>query len=296
MKIVLTSIWYPVSISRYFEHALKKRDDIELITYGPYTGNKIPWNSGMFLPLKYAISPTIPLVMPNFRQVPFSFVENQLPWQPDLWLQIDAGFHISGRPQHGKNFIVATDPHVLNYDSQRWGADKFFCMQKHYAKKTDVYLPYAYDPIFHAPEDQERKFDVALIGLHYPNRNQLVEALRAIGIDVYYDLGPSFDEARELYNQAPIGLNWSSLKDLTARVFELLGMRRLAVVNRVPDLARFFEEGEDLIAFDTVDEAVEKIVYYLDNEAEAKLIAAQGHETVAPHTWDQRINQVLEDF
>jgi spore maturation protein CgeB len=168
-------------------------------------------------------------------------------------------------------------------------------MQACYSQAGDIYLPYAYDPIWHAPEKQDRLFDICLLGLHYQNRNLLVDRLRQNKIKVYYDLGPCFDEARAIYNQAPIGLNWSSKDDLTARVFELLGMRRLAVVNEVPDLPQFFNPDQDLITFRTVDEATDKILYYLGNEPELRAIAEQGHKTVQPHTWDARISQILED-
>jgi hypothetical protein len=291
--VVLSQIFYPLSIGRYFEIALKRRTDIDLITVGPYTGNMIPWNNWMTLPNKYAIPPTITLPI-GPPSVPISFVENQLPQKPDLWLQIDAGFHLEGKPQNGKNVIVATDPHVLNYEKQRTFADTFYCMQACYAKDGDLYLPYAYDQIYHAPEEQERLFDVCLLGLHYAQRNLLVDRLRQNGVKVYYDLGPCFDEARAIYNQAPIGINWSSKDDLTARVFELLGMRRLAVANNVSDLSRFFRDGKDLITFSGLEEAVEKILHYLANEDQLKTIADQGYETVRPHTWDARVCQILD--
>lgn len=293
--LILSGIFYPLAILRYFEAALKRRSDINLITVGPYPypGNMIPWNNWMALPQKYAIPPTIPLPI-GFPSAPISFIESQLPEKPDLWLQIDAGFYLEGRPQNGKNCIVATDPHVLPYDKQRTFADTFYCMQDCYKKPRDVYLPYAYDPIWHAPEPQERLFDVCLLGLHYPNRNLLVDRLMMNEVKVYYDLGPCYDEARIIYNQAPIGINWSSKDDLTSRVFELLGMQRLAVVNNVPDLPRFFKDGQDLVTFTSLEEAVEKILYYLASEDELQTIADRGHETVRPHTWDARIEQILE--
>lgn len=293
MKIVLSGIFYPMAILRYFEAALRRRDDVQLFTVGPYTGAWIPWNGGMTLPMKYAGAPDLALGSRPGGPAPMAFVEAQLPWKPDLWLQIDAGWHIYGKPVGGKNVIVATDPHVLNYDAQRTYADTFYCMQTPYIKEGDEYLPYAYDPIWHAPEDQPRKFDVCLLGLHYETRNRLVAALRGRGLTVHYDLGPCFDEARVLYNQAPIGLNWSSLQDLTARVFELLGMKRLAVVNRVPDLGRFFEDGSDLLAFDTLEEAIEKVVFAVEHPAEVKNIANMGHAMVQGHTWDARIDKIL---
>jgi hypothetical protein len=233
----------------------------------------------MMLPQKYAGAPDLPLMSGNgqgFGLVPITFIEQKLPWRPDLWLQIDAGWSMRNKPAHGKNVIVATDPHVLNYDAQRSFADTFYCMQTPYMQDGDEYLPYAYDPIWHAPEEQPRNFDVCLIGLHYAQRTALVEALRKRGLNVYYDLGPSFDEARALYNQAPIGLNWSSRQDLTARVFELLGMKRLAIVNRVPD------------------EAIVMITHFAEKPDDAQYIAAQGHKTVQAHTWDARISTILE--
>jgi len=293
LTVVLSGLYFPMAILRYFEAALKRRENLNLITVGPYTGTMIPWNNWMTLPAKYAIPPDITLPQ-GAPYVPISFVEAQLTQPADMWIQIDAGFHFEGKPACGKNVIVATDPHVLNYDKQRGLADTFYCMQACYAQPGDEYLPYAYDPIWHAPQKEEGLFDVCLLGLHYHHRNLLVDKLRKSGVKVYYDLGPSFDEARTIYNQAPIGLNWSSKEDLTARVFELLGMKRLAVVNRVPDLPKFFEDGKDLIAFNTLDEAVEKVLYYLKNEGEMEAIARQGHETVKPHTWDARVEQILE--
>lgn len=251
---------------------------------------------GQHLAPKYAIQPDLAFPMGNEPLViPISFIESKLPWIPDLWLQIDAGFYFRGKPSYGKNVIVGTDPHVLNYDTQRKLADTFYCMQACYSKPEDEYLPYAYDIEWHRPEEQPQNYDVCLIGLHYPNRNRLIEALRGRGVKVYYANGPVFDEARSLYNQAPIGLNWSSLNDLTARVFELLGMRRLAVVNRVPDLERFFKPWIDLIAFDKLEEAVEAVVHYRDYPDDAKTIAENGYRAVQPHTWDARIEQVLSD-
>ncbi len=300
MKIVLSGIFYPMAILRYFEAALKRREDVELYTVGPFTGTYIPWGSGMHLPQKYAKSPDLPLPYSegaSFAPLPIGYIEARLPWQPDLWLQIDAGWFIWGTPQNGTNIVVGTDPHCLNYDRQRQFADMFYSMQTPYMREDDYYLPYAHDPLWHRPDaGQEQNFDACLIGLHYDQRTQLVTELRARGLEVYYDLGPSFEEARALYNQAPIGLNWSSLKDLTARVFELLGMGRLAVVNRVPDLDKFFKDETHLVVFDNLAEAVEKVVYYKEHPDEAEQIAQAGHEAVQAHTWDARIEQIFNEL
>lgn len=301
MNVVLSGLFYPFAILRYFEAALRRRDDVRLMTVGPYTACWIPWRGGMNLPQKYASRPD--MAFPNtltFRSLPMSFVEAKLAntnFGPvDLWLQVDAGFYLDGHPVHGKNVLVATDPHALNYDRQRSLVDMFYCMQHTYAKTGDIYLPYAYDPIHHAPADDEVeiKHDCCLLGLHYPQRVELVKQLRARDISVKFDLGPIYEEARRFYNAARIGLNWSSLLDLNARVFELLGFGVLAVVNRVPDLDKFFTEGEHLVVFDNMNEAVEKVVFYLEHDQERERIAAQGHAAVLPHTWDARVAKILE--
>lgn len=282
-----------MAILRFYEAALRRRDDVELYTAGPYSGAWIPWSGGVNLLPKYAAAPNLPLPM-NSPAVPIQFVERQLPWQPDLWLQVDAGFHFRGRPGNGKNVIVGTDPHVLDYGPARSVADTFYCMQDCYKMGGDEYLPYAYDPVWHHPEEQEYQFDACLIGLHYESRDKWVRALRHRGLDVYYDIGPVFDEMRTLYNQAPIALSWSSKDDLIARVFEGLAMGRLVVCNEVPDLPKFFEAGKDLVTFRTLDEAIEKVVYYNAHPSEAVKIAERGRRTVGPHTWDARVHQILE--
>lgn len=293
IRVVFSQIFYPMSLGAYFLNALRRRDDVELLTVGPYTGTWIPWNSGMNLPMQYAKPPNLPFPG-NTSTLPIDYVEKQLPWQPDLWLQVDAGWHLRGKPRHGKNVIIGTDPHCLDYDAQRGFADTFYCMQACYSKPGDVYLPYAYDPEWHRPEEQPRNYDACLLGLHYENRDRLVEELRRRGVKVLYDLGPVFEERRALECQSPISLSWSSRDDLIARVFEGLAMGRLVVTNRVPDLAKFFQEDEHLIAFSSLGEAVEKILYYLRSPEELEEIAKAGREWVKPHTYDDRCQQILE--
>lgn len=286
-----------MAILRYYEAALRRRSDVELFTVGPYTGTWIPWKSGIHLLSKYAKAPDLPLPSnSNFPMVPVGFVERQLPWQPDLWLQVDAGWFLRGKPGHGKNVIVGTDPHCLDYSYQRTLADTFYCMQACYSEPGDVYLPYAYDPAAHYPEEQPGNYDAALMGLNYENRDRLVSELRKRGVSVYYDLGPVFDERRALECQAPISLAWSSRDDLIARVFEGMAMGRMVVTNRVPDLPTFFREDQDLISFSSLGEAVEKILWHLGNPAELEKVAAAGLEAVRPHTWDARVEQVLNEL
>ena len=294
MKIVLSGIYYPVAILRYFEAALRRRTDVELFTVGPYTGNKIPWNGGVVLPEKYARRPD--LVIPG-GVVSVATVEAKLPWKPDLWLQIDAGFYLFGKP-HCPNFFVGTDPHCLNYDKQRLLADKFFCMQTPYAKQGDVWLPYAYDPVWHAPrtpqDTQPIIYDAALVGVKYAERVRWIHELRKRNHSVLFENGPSYDEARHLYLQAKIGLNWSSLKDLCARVFEVSALGLCPVINKVPDLDTMgWVDGTHYLGFTDLDGAIRAFELAIERHQD---VSKQAQAFVQPHTWDARVGQILQHY
>lgn len=294
-KVVLSGIFYPMAILRYFEAALKRRDDIELTTAGVYTGRTIPWKGGMVLSKRYAKAPDVVLPAACKKGVPLAMARAKLDFRPDLWIQIDAGMWLEGKIPRVQNVVVGTDPHVLDYERQRKTADKFFCMQKCYSQKGDVYLPYAYDPVWHKPETHMKRFDACLLGLHYKQRDQWVRELRKLDIKVIYELGPVFEEARSLYGQAKVGLNWSSRDDLVARVFEVMAMGLPLVTNKVPDLKDFFTPGSEFAMFHDLQGAVNWVVDLANNQHMAGEMARRGLEAVKPHTYDARVQQILEE-
>lgn len=297
MKIAFTMIHYPVAMGRYFLEALLRRSDVEVWTAGPFTGRYIPWGGGMHLPPNYVRPPDFP--MPCTAGAPpmsYEVVESKCPFKPDLWLEVNAGLMPVGRPS-GLYAVVGTDPHVLNYDRVRREADHFFCMQRPYMKAGDYWLPYAHDTVFHSPSPKkvvDRTYDAALIGLPYERRTRLVERLRGQGRSVFYDLGPAYEDARNVYHNTKIGLNWSSLQDTTARVYELMGMATVPVLNRVPDLMELFVDGEHFLGFDNENEAVAQVAWALDNPDEAELLARRAANAVEEHTWAHRVNTILE--
>jgi len=303
MKIALSGIFYPLAMLRYFEGALQRRDDVELITVGPHTGSWIPWNGGMNMLPKYDKAPNCPLPR-NF------IIHGKLPYQMlralhgdslediDLWINVDAGWYIefSTKPK-GIVAHVATDPHCLNYDHQRKFADFFFNMQGSYMRYGDKYLPYAYDPTVHYPMDIKKEYDVCLIGLHYDHRNRVVNALRGKGLNVFYDIGYIFDEYREINCKSKIGFNWSSLQDMNARVWELAAMRICAVQNTVPDMSKFFDPDVDYLSFNEADSAISQIERALSDDDLREEIANNAYQKVTSgnNTWDDRVEQLLEE-
>ncbi len=296
-RILLLGIHYPFAILSYFRHALKKRPDIELVTAGVYTGDYIPWGNGMRLPQKYVKKVDLPLPVSILKPT-WSMITDRLGKNFDLVLNVDAGSHLADKPDV-PYAVVATDPHVLGewYKDVRPKADFFFNMQRYYMQDGDIHLPYACSPDHHYPTDSVAKtHDASLIGLHYEQRDRLVNALRGRSYKVLYELGLVYDEYRWENNHAPIGLNWSSLQDINARTFEIMAMRQIPVINRLPHLDELgFEEGRHYLGFDSVDEAVEKVQWALSNPEFANQIALLGYNLVHErHTYEKRIQQIFD--
>lgn len=299
IKILCLSLWYPLSMSRYFEDALRHNENIDLKTVGVFTGDWIPWMGGMNLKGKYAKSVDIPLPFrPDIGRVNYDFVKAQLPkdWTPDIVLCIDAGITWEHKPSDGFVAHVGTDPHVLSgwYEHSRNFSDAFFNMQLCYKSEKDIYLPYAYSPRVHYKfPDGAKDTDAVLIGMPYENRIKWVEELRKHDVSVIFENSPVFDEYRELANRARIGLNWSSLQDLNARFFETPAFGLAPVMNRVPDAHLFLDEGKDYVAFDNLNEAVEGVLYLKNNPDKAQEMATNAYNHIQGETYDKRVKTIL---
>lgn len=287
-------------MAHFFWRAFERRTDVELCVVGPYTDNKIPWAGGIEIPQKYVKVPDVPLPIEylRFNHPPAYFIDALLPDKfrnPDLFIQIASGWNLADRPIAKVTALVKTDPHCVNYREVKSHSDYSFCMQTPYMTEGDLFLPYAVDPEIHYPMDMEKKYDACLIGLHYNNRDLLVERLRAKGLNVYYSLGEVYKEYRELYNSSKIALNWSSLLDTNSRVWEAFGMKLPLVTNHTPDLDVWFTRDVDYLGFDNVDEAVERVVRLLGDENLRKSIATCGHSRIKHQTYDDRVEQILKD-
>lgn len=295
---------YPFCLANYFRRALERRQDVELYTCGEFFGQWIPWNGGMDISMKYPNHVDLPLPR-GMDRVSWANIKNRLPWKPDLIINVDAGFHLTTKPDV-PYYVVATDPHVLGewYAQVRPLADKFFNMQgTPYIQPGDVWLPYAFDPTVHYPEfpnpRNEKMFDACIVGLHYPQRIEWANHLRRAGVKTHMSIGDIYDEYRNMNNRAWIGLNWSSLQDVTARVFEIMAMRLVPVINRLPGLDELgFEDGRHYLGFSNMDEAVEKVLWAKNNPDFSKQIALEAYQFVHNHdmTYDNRIRQILSEF
>jgi hypothetical protein len=237
------------------------------------------------------------------------------PFKPDALISVDAAYYLVNANKIGvPNICILTDPHALpaHYKQSIEHYDKVACMQQCYSRLFETtpsgrsvpvwWLPYAADPKRHywnGTDFSARPVDAMILsGLMYRERQAGFDALGAAGLVTYQEKGILYEDASEAYGQSVMAYSWSSQQDLCARFFESLAMRTLTITNRVPDLKLFSDLQEDVhyIAYDSVDELVDKSLFYARNRDAAWKVASAGYGAwwAGSHSWTQRMSLVLD--
>ncbi len=127
----------------------------------------------------------------------------------------------------------------------------------------------------------ERKNLLSLLGKNYP-------------VDLYSGSKPSDDmnvrylgtadyywEMPEIFASSKINLNISLRSILTGiplRVIDILGAGGFCLTNYQAELAEYFENGRELVWFESPEDMLDKADYYLSHDIEREQIARNGHE------------------
>ena len=76
---------------------------------------------------------------------------------------------------------------------------------------------------------------------------------------------------------------------------DILGCGGFLLTNYQQDMLNFFVPGEDYVYYESRNDLMEKIGYYLEHEEERRAIAQNGYEKVcAEHTYEQRLQEILD--
>ncbi|WP_160559641.1 glycosyltransferase family protein [Parablautia muri] len=100
-----------------------------------------------------------------------------------------------------------------------------------------------------------------------------------------------------VYKMSSVNLNItlrSILKGIPLRAFEIMGAGGFLLTNYQEDFLSYFTPDEDFVYFESREDMLSKIAYYLKNDDERKQIARNGFEKIASrHTYVHRAEEML---
>lgn len=105
-------------------------------------------------------------------------------------------------------------------------------------------------------------------------------------------------EMPKVFSQSKINLNITMRgirTGLSQRIWDVLGCGGFLITDFQSEIPDYFENGKDLVMYETPEECAELIDYYLKNEEERREIALSGLKKVNEiHTFDLRIAQIIK--
>ena len=172
-----------------------------------------------------------------------------------------------------------------------------------------IYLPEGANPEIHKPYDEEKTIDVSFVGQCYGNRPEILKKLAVQGIRVEafgygWPNGPiSTQEMVKMYSRSKINLGFSGVvgyKDrycLKGRDFEIPMSGGLYLTEYHPELEKFYELDQEIVAYVDFNDLLEKIRNLLSNPKEANEIRKKGMlRARREHTWEKRFEAIFKYF
>lgn len=106
-----------------------------------------------------------------------------------------------------------------------------------------------------------------------------------------------YTEMPLVFKKSRINLNISLrsiLSGIPLRAFDIMGCGGFLLSNYQEDFLENFTPGEDFVCYESEQDLLQKIDYYLAHEDERQAIAKNGHDKVAAaHTYRDRVRQML---
>jgi ADP-heptose:LPS heptosyltransferase/glycosyltransferase involved in cell wall biosynthesis/tRNA G46 methylase TrmB len=218
-------------------------------------------------------------------------------------LDIDAIWDIEGGAV-SKDFMFKRFPRQISIPKLWWAIDthQFLPLMVEKARFFDVifsaqknavpalgpkalWLP-AGASIHEVDYQLERTIDVGFIGHISPKvhqrRKKIIERLQK-EIDGFRCFKNVFlREKAELASQMKIMVNVSLKNDINFRVFETLACGAMLITDKIYNngFEELFEDGKHLVTFETEEELIDKIHYYLKHEDQRERIARAGQQRV----------------
>jgi len=181
-----------------------------------------------------------------------------------------------------------------------------------------IRMPFGCDPNIHRSLGRDKTFDLTFVGTYYPERARMLTNVLAKNLKVwgsYWNLPwvprrlrNSAMSSRsyggnlvEILNRSKITINIHHRTDLNApgkinmRVFEAAACGTFQLTDNALGLGEFFDIGREIICYESPEELVELVDYYLDAKEERDEIArAAQKRAYEDHTYVKRVVSMLD--
>jgi spore maturation protein CgeB len=151
-----------------------------------------------------------------------------------------------------------------------------------------------------------RIYDVTFVGRCYGERKSFVQGIQKKGVKIaafgqgWGSRGRiSQADLIRIHNESKISLNISlastgNKTQIKGRDFEAVACGSLLLTKDTEEIGRYFIPGEEIVTYQDLNDASEKIEYYLKNEQKRKEIARKGYERfMKDHTMERRLSEIL---
>ena len=305
LDILMHYLCSPLTTGRYFERAARKQHNV--VTAGFRCPEDVLelWGFGEDIPEYRPHQIDLPL------KHTFKDVVERLPqgFRPDVYLWIDSG------PKQAPSDIKFPGVVKVCYLIDTHIAPGLrLAMAQHFdytllAQKAQVdvfsragirnvtWLPLACSPELHDVGPLERRYDVAFIcnprGDHNNRRRDLMLALSERFPNSY--VGKCWPEGMaRIYAQSKVVVNACVNEDVNMRVFEAMASGALLITDHAIGLEDLFEDKKHLVIYRDDALLCGLIERYLEDAEARERIAAAGQALVlAQHTYDRRIEEML---
>lgn len=167
-----------------------------------------------------------------------------------------------------------------------------------YVNADMTWLPCAFDPAVFTPSSipwEQRQYDVCMIGVMYPKRWELVQAMRAAGLKVLAGTGLVYDAYRDAYHNSRVALVSSACGDLPIRLFEGAGMGCAVLCDEIADLKLLAPKSSPVMTYSSAADAIAQVkalcVMSLEN---AGIAVGYSVDWAQQHTFDKRAQVIID--
>lgn len=217
----------------------------------------------------------------------------------------DTGWHPDISAFNGLKMFWSIDSHCAMVNHQHHCArhrfDLLLMSNIHHAEYFKglvgamAWFPNGYPSDLISPDESvKRDVDVGFCGSLIGNRDAwlgLIESRFSLKRDIF-KIGNEMVRAMSSYK---IAFNINIGDDVNFRTFEATGAGAMTLTNYTPNLDKLFEIGKDLVVYESPDDLLMKVEYYLKNDDERSKIASSGRaKSLSSHSYDMRAKRLLE--